>query len=137
MSGGGQPAASGKKEILLIEDEESVRQMVTKILLKNNFGVREAVDGLDGLRQIDVQHPDLIITDVMMPNLDGLTLVKALKRHRETKAIPVIFLTAKGDARSMIEGINVGAKYYVPKPFQMDDLLSKVGKVLGDRGLRM
>ena len=137
MSGGGQPAASGKKEILLIEDEESVRQMVTKILLKNNFGVREAVDGLDGLRQIDVQHPDLIITDVMMPNLDGLTLVKALKRHKETKAIPVIFLTAKGDARSMIEGINVGAKYYVPKPFQMDDLLSKVGKVLGDRGLRM
>ena len=137
MSGGGKPAASGKKEILLIEDEESVRQMVTKILLKNNFGVREAVDGLDGLRQIDVQHPDLIITDVMMPNLDGLTLVKALKRHKETKAIPVIFLTAKGDARSMIEGINVGAKYYVPKPFQMDDLLSKVGKVLGDRGLRM
>ena len=135
MSGGGKPAASGKKEIL-IEDEESVRQMVTKILLKNNFGVREAVDGLDGLRQIDVQHPDLIITDVMMPNLDGLTLVKALKRHKDTKAIPVIFLTVKGDARSMIEGINVGAKY-VPKPFQMDDLLSKVGKVLGDRGLRL
>ena len=85
MSGGGKPAASGKKEILLIEDEESVRQMVTKILLKNNFGVREAVDGLDGLRQIDVQHPDLIITDVMMPNLDGLTLVKALKRQKRPR----------------------------------------------------
>jgi DNA-binding response OmpR family regulator len=107
------------------------------MLTKTGYTVIEAVDGLDGLRKIDVDRPDLIIADVMMPNLDGLTLVKALKNFRETKAIPVIFLTAKGDTMSMIEGINVGAKYYVTKPFQMDDLLDKVGKVLGDKGHRL
>jgi DNA-binding response OmpR family regulator len=126
-----------KRNILVIEDEEGVRNMVSRMLTKHDYTVLEAVDGLDGLRKIDQDPPDLIIADVMMPNLDGLTLVKALKRHRETKAVPVIFLTAKGDARSMIEGINVGAKYYVTKPFQMDDLLGKVSKVLGDRGHRL
>ena len=129
--------AADKKSIVLVEDEENVREMVGKMLTKTGYSVTEAVDGLDGLRKIDAKRPDLVIADVMMPNLDGLTLVKALKGTRETKPIPVIFLTAKGDTMSMIEGINVGAKYYVTKPFQMDDLLEKVGKVLGDKGHRM
>jgi DNA-binding response OmpR family regulator len=120
-----------KKTIVLVEDEEHVRQMVSKMLSKSGYSVQEAVDGLDGLRKIDAQKPDLIIADVMMPNLDGLLLIKALKGHHDTKTVPVIFLTAKGDTRSMIEGINAGAKYYVTKPFQMDDLLSKVSKILG------
>ena len=129
--------SDNQRSILVIEDEEGVRDMVARMLTKHQYDVSEAVDGLDGLRKIDESPPDLIIADVMMPNLDGLTLVKALKNHNETKSVPVIFLTAKGDARSMIEGINVGAKYYVTKPFQMDDLLGKVGKVLGDRGHRL
>jgi len=129
--------STDQRTVLVIEDEESVRQMVGKMLSKTGYRVLEAIDGLDGLRQIDASHPDLILVDVMMPNLDGLTLAKAIKAHKETKAIPVIFLTAKGDTRSMIEGINVGAKYYVTKPFQMDDLLSKVAKVLDTKGHRM
>ncbi len=126
-----------KKKIMVVEDEESVREMVAKMLKARGYGVDVANDGLDGLRKIDQSKPDLLIADVMMPNLDGLTLVKALKEHKDTKNIPVIFLTAKGDARSMIEGINVGAKFYVTKPFQMDDLLTKVGKLLGDKGRRL
>lgn len=129
--------SDNQRSILVIEDEDGVRDMVARMLTKHQYDVSEAVDGLDGLRKIDESPPDLIIADVMMPNLDGLTLVKALKNHNETKSVPVIFLTAKGDARSMIEGINVGAKYYVTKPFQMDDLLGKVSKVLGDRGHRL
>ncbi len=126
---------SEKKTILLIEDEKNVRQMVQRMLRKNGYEVREGVDGLDGLRILEALTPDLIIVDVMMPNLDGLTFTKALKTRAETKSIPVIFLTARGDPKSMIEGINVGAKSYVTKPFQMDDLLSKVGKVLNEKGL--
>ena len=129
--------AEEKKQILLIEDEDNVRQMVSRLLTKNSYDVKEAVDGLDGLRVLENQIPDLIIVDVMMPNLDGMTFIRALKTRRETQTIPIIFLTAKGDPRSMIEGINVGAKFYVTKPFQMEDLLSKVKKVLSERGHRL
>ncbi len=129
--------AEEKKQILLIEDEDNVRQMVSRLLTKNSYEVKEAVDGLDGLRVLENELPDLIIVDVMMPNLDGMTFTRALKTRRETQAIPIIFLTAKGDPRSMIEGINVGAKFYVTKPFQMEDLLSKVKKVLSERGHRL
>ena len=127
--------SSQTKTILLIEDEKNVRQMVHRMLKKSGYEVKEGVDGLDGLRILEGVTPDLIIVDVMMPNLDGLTFTKALKNRPETRAIPVIFLTARGDPKSMIEGINVGAKSYVTKPFQMDDLLTKVAKVLNEKGM--
>lgn len=126
--------ADDQKRILVIEDEQSVRQLVSRLLEKSGYDVRTARDGLDGLRQLEDFEPHCIITDVMMPNLDGLTFTKALKNRRETKGIPVIFLTAKSDPFSMIEGINVGAKFYITKPFQVEDVLSKVKKVLTERG---
>jgi DNA-binding response OmpR family regulator len=129
--------AEEKKNILVIEDETHVRTLVSRLLEKNGYGVRTAEDGLDGLRALETFRPDLIIADVMMPNLDGLTFTKALKNRRETKMIPVIFLTAKTDPLSMIEGINVGAKFYITKPFQIDDVLAKVKKVLTERGHRI
>ncbi len=127
----------GKKTILVIEDEQHVRQLVSRLLEKNGYAVETAFDGLDGLRKLEELEPDLIIADVMMPNLDGLTFTKALKARRETRSIPLIFLTAKSDPLSMIEGINVGAKYYITKPFQIEDVLSKVHKVLNDSGVRL
>ena len=127
--------SSEAKTILLIEDEKNVRQMVQRMLKKSGYEVREGVDGLDGLRILEGLTPDIIIVDVMMPNLDGLTFTKALKNRPETRSIPVLFLTARGDPKSMIEGINVGAKSYVTKPFQMDDLLTKVSKVLNEKGM--
>jgi len=130
-------AEAEKKSILVIEDEAHVKNMVSRLLEKNGFIVRMAEDGLDGLRVLEEFRPDLIIADVMMPNLDGLTFTKALKNRRETKNIPLIFLTAKTDPLSMIEGINVGAKFYVTKPFQIEDLLAKVKKVLNERGHRL
>ncbi len=121
-------------EILLIEDEGDVRVLISRLLGKHQFNVTTAVDGLDGLRKLEDAIPDLIIADVMMPNLDGLTFVKALKNRAETKHIPIIFLTAKSDPLSMIEGINVGAKFYITKPFQIEDVLTKVNKVLNGQG---
>ena len=118
------------KTILVIEDDPAVQVLVRKSLGMYGFEVVVADDGLDGLMRLESMRPDLIIADMMMPRLDGMTFVKAIKGRGETKAIPVIFLTAKSDPKSMIEGINVGARFYVTKPFQIDDLVSKVQKAL-------
>jgi DNA-binding response OmpR family regulator len=121
------------KHVLVIEDEPAVQILLRKQLEAHGFVVTVANDGLDGLMRLEQLKPDLIICDVMMPNLDGMAFVKAIKGHNETQRIPVIFLTAKTDPRSMIDGINVGARFYVTKPFQIDDLLGKVQKALSGR----
>lgn len=122
---------SDPKRVLVIDNDAHGRQLVSQLLDRNGYIVKEAENGLEGLRALETFSAQLIITDVTMPELDGLTFVKALKTRRETKAIPVIFLTSKSDPLSMIEGINVGAKFYITKPFQIEDVISKVNKVLG------
>jgi len=121
---------TGTPHILVIEDEPAVQTLLRKQLTANGYQVTVAQDGLDGLMKLESIKPDLVISDVMMPNLDGIEFVKAIKAHEGTQRIPVIFLTAKSDPRSMIEGINVGARFYVTKPFQIEDLLSKVRRAL-------
>ncbi len=121
------------KKVLVLEDEPAVQTLIFKQLTSQGFEVTVAGDGLDGLVKLESVKPDLIICDVMMPNLDGIEFVKAIKSHGDTQKIPVIFLTAKTDPRSMIDGINVGARFYVTKPFQLDDLLAKIQRALGGK----
>lgn len=121
------------RRILVLEDEPAVQTLILKQLQAHGFEVIVAGDGLDGLMKLEQGRPDLIICDVMMPNLDGIEFVKAIKSHDSTQRIPVIFLTAKTDPRSMIDGINVGARFYVTKPFQLDDLLNKIQRALGSK----
>ena len=118
------------EHILVIEDDPSVRTLLDKSLRARGYVVTLVKDGLDGLTKLESLTPDLIIVDIMMPRLDGMTFVKAIKKKGDTKPIPVIFLTAKNDPRSMIDGINVGAKFYVTKPFQIDELVQKIEKAL-------
>lgn len=116
--------------ILIIEDDVSVRTLLEKSLGARGYKIKTAKDGLEGLTMLESDRPDLIIVDIMMPRLDGMTFVRAIKGNNQTKAIPVIFLTAKNDPKTMIDGINVGARFYITKPFQHDELLSKVEKAL-------
>jgi DNA-binding response OmpR family regulator len=118
---------------LVLEDDPTVQILLRKQLTSQEFKVTIAGDGLDGLMKLESLRPDIIICDVMMPNLDGMAFVKAIKAHSPTQKIPVIFLTAKTDPRSMIDGINVGARFYVTKPFQLDDLMAKIQKALVGR----
>ena len=118
-------------KILIVEDDVSVRTLLQKTLSASGHEVSVCADGLEGLTELERRRPDLIIVDIMMPRLDGVTFVKAIKSNHQTKPIPVIFLTAKNDPKSMIEGINIGAKYYITKPFQLEELITKVGKALG------
>ena len=126
----GKGAQVASQCILVIEDDMSVRTLLEKSLTARGYDVRLASDGLEGLTNLETLRPDLIIVDIMMPRLDGMTFVKAVKGNDQTKPIPVIFVTAKNDPKTMIEGINVGARFYITKPFQLEELLSKVQKAL-------
>ena len=129
MTSGRLPAP----KVYVIEDDPALRALLETTLARGGYEVSLAAHGLDALLQIDRAQPKphLLIVDIMLPELDGLTLVRALKKKPETKNIPVIFLTAKADARTIAEGISVGAKFYVTKPFAIDDLMSKVRRAIG------
>lgn len=118
------------EHILIIEDDPSVRTLLEKSLSARGYQVSMVKDGLEGLTRLETERPDLILVDIMMPRLDGMTFVKAIKGDKARKSIPVIFLTAKNDPKSMIDGINVGARFYLTKPFQLDELIDKVQKAL-------
>jgi DNA-binding response OmpR family regulator len=123
--------AEAGPHILVIDDEEAVQVLLERQLTSRGYQVTIAKDGLDGLMKLEELRPSLIICDMMMPNLDGLGFVNAIKGHQGTRDIPVLFLTAKSDTRDMIEGINAGARFYLTKPFLMEELFAKVNKALG------
>lgn len=116
---------------LVIEDDDAVRTLVQKLLESDGFTVLTAADGLEGLVQLEGLKPDVVLCDVMMPNLDGMEFTRAIKKHSSTRNLPVIFLTAKTDTRTIAEGISAGAKFYLTKPFNHAELLQKVRKALG------
>jgi two-component system, OmpR family, phosphate regulon response regulator PhoB len=126
----------GGAQILIVEDDIAIREILESALTKAGYRVLVAENGLEALVLVDQAKPKpmLLIVDIMMPELDGLTLVKALKTRSETRGIPVMVITAKSDSRTVAEGISAGAKYYVTKPFIIDDLLNKVRKVTAGQG---
>jgi DNA-binding response OmpR family regulator len=125
-----------RHRILICEDDPSLSKLVRKALMAHGYDVEVADHGLDGLIKIDLAavKPDLLIVDVMMPELDGISLVRALKTQGSTRRIPVIFVTAKTDSKTIAEGIAVGAKFYITKPFTIDDLLDKVRRAIASAG---
>lgn len=124
---------SSKPRILVVEDEPDLRGMLQRIL-STIAEVAVANDGLDALERIRGGFtPDLIVSDVMMPRMDGLTLAKELKKDSALARVPLVMLTAKTAAKDVIAGINAGARAYVTKPFKTDELLSKVKKALGQK----
>jgi CheY-like chemotaxis protein len=120
-------------KVLVLEDDAAIRAMLEKLLTHDGYQVSSAADGLEGLMQLEMDTPDIVLCDVMMPNLDGLSFTKAIKKNPSTKDVPVVFLTGKGDTGTMAAGISAGAKFYLTKPFSHADLLAKVKKALGAR----
>lgn len=116
------------KKILVIEDEKNIRNRIvdTLELSEEPYQVFAAQDGREGLEMARREVPDLIISDVMMPEMDGYEVLKALRAEEPTATIPFIFLSAKADIAHIREGMNLGADDYLPKPFSIDELLSVV-----------
>ena len=117
--------------VLVVEDDPDVLKLITRVLEKEDFEVLTAINGQEGLLLANSRpRPHLIISDVMMPDMDGLEMVREIKEDPATKRLPVIFLTAKDTPSDIIEGIKAGAKHYLTKPFRVPDLVAKVRTVL-------
>lgn len=110
------------KKILVIEDDSQVRDNIQDILSLEEFCTITAADGLEGLSLVREEHPDLIICDVMMPNLSGYDVLMALRQDVKTRAIPFVFLTAKADKNNFRQGMELGADDYLTKPFTPNEL---------------
>lgn len=123
-------APAQRPQILAVEDDADVLRLIVRGLTAVG-DVTSAVDGQEAYELvIGGLAPDVIVTDLMMPRMDGLTLVHRLKEEGRLGRIPVVILTAKTRAQEVVEGINAGARFYVTKPFEMDSLVGKVRKAL-------
>lgn len=131
MSSAAQPAKP-RPLVLLAEDDPVLIRMIARVLA-DVAEVVQCNDGMEAYAYLRGENPipRLIITDVMMPRLDGMQLVAKLKTEPRLAQIPVIMLTAKGSPRDVIAGINTGVRHYITKPFKQDDFLAKVKKTLG------
>ncbi len=122
--------------ILIVEDDEHTAALLSKQLVSAGYEITRAKNGLEGLMLLEKARPAAIICDMMMPELGGLDFVKALKARDETRNLPVIFLTANTDPGLMINGINVGARYYLTKPYDPQELLWKLKRVIDPEASR-
>jgi len=119
-----------KEKILIVEDEKDIVKMLDYNLKKEGYRTLAASDGEEALDKAAREHPDLILLDLMLPEVDGLEVCKALKKEPETAAIPVIMLTAKTQETDKIVGLELGADDYVTKPFSPRELLARIKAVL-------
>ncbi|WP_061961207.1 response regulator transcription factor [Demequina flava] len=115
------------RRILVVDDEDNLRTMLVAALKYEGYDVIQAVDGADGLRAVKEHRPDLIVLDVMMPNVDGFAMCRRLRDAGDRT--PVIFLTARDSSEDKVEGLRIGGDDYLDKPFNLDELVARVEAV--------
>ncbi|HNY21861.1 MAG TPA: response regulator [Treponemataceae bacterium] len=115
--------------VLIVDDSVSVRQSTRFILEQGGYAVLEASDGLEALKVMETNKPKLVITDVNMPNMDGITLVKKIRETSEHKFTPVLVLTTESQGSVVEEGKKAGATGWIVKPFNSEKLMETVKKV--------
>jgi CheY-like chemotaxis protein len=129
-----QPPAR-KSTIMVVDDEPELVTIVSLILEKRGYNVRCAYSGQELFAGLEEQKPDLIILDIMMPQMDGLEVLTLLRDNPGTASIPVILLTAKMQYENILGGYKTGADFYIPKPFTKNQLLDGVNSILSlDQG---
>jgi len=119
--------------ILLAEDEQQIGDMVTFKLTNSGHRVVRVGDGEAALAAAEQERPDVIILDVMMPLVDGFAVLGRLKAHPDLRTIPVIMLTARGQERDVLSGLQAGAADYIVKPFSLKELIARVDVALRGR----
>jgi len=116
-------------KVLVVDDSDVLRKITVFNLKKLGMEVEEAVDGIDGLEKMREWHPDVVILDIMMPRMDGFTVLKEMKKDDSIKDIPVIVLTAKGGQDDEEIALSLGAKKVMTKPFSPTQLIEEVRNV--------
>jgi two-component system alkaline phosphatase synthesis response regulator PhoP len=122
-----------KEHILVVEDEEDILELLRYNLTKEGYRVTGVLSGEEGLKAARSQPPDLIVLDLMLPGIDGLTVCRELKMDVRTRDLPTIILTAKGEEADIVAGLELGADDYVTKPFSPRVLLARLRAVLRRR----
>ncbi len=123
-------AATAGKKILVVEDERDIAQLVQHYLQKEGFQSVSAMSGIEALKKIKEEKPDLIVLDLMLPEMDGLDVCKRVRSTPDTAMLPIIMLTAKAEESDTIVGLELGADDYVTKPFSPKALVSRVKALL-------
>jgi len=117
----------GKRNILVVDDEPQITRVLQTTLTSQGYGIRTADDGQQALQEMKSWSPDLVITDLRMPNMDGLQLCRAI---RAKSGVPIIVLSVKGEETIKVESLDAGADDYVTKPFNVNELLARVRAAL-------
>ena len=115
-----------KRKIMIVEDNPQYVYALKCILEKNGFEVTVSMDGIKAVDSIEMEMPDLILLDIMLPSLDGYGVCERLKAEKSTRGIPVIFLTIKTEIEDIVKGFEAGAVDYITKPFNSAELLARV-----------
>lgn len=119
-----------ERTVLVVDDSVSIRQMVSFTLSQAGFGVVEAGHGVEALGQLDAHRVDLVITDLNMPTMDGITLIREVRRRPECRFTPVLMLTTESQPAKKQEGKAAGATGWIVKPFNPEQLLQVIAKVV-------
>jgi DNA-binding response OmpR family regulator len=124
-------ASTSAKQILVVEDDPSVRKLLQLSLAHAGYDVVTAEDGAVALECVSRSKPDLLLLDIMMPRVNGLSVARHLGREDDTRHIPIVFVTAMGSRYSVTAGISAGARSYVTKPFNVPKLVDKIESIIG------
>lgn len=124
------PNKVAKQTILVVDDEQDLLDLIEYNLRKEGFEVLQAENGEEGIKIAKEHRPDLILMDIMMPRMDGLQAVEILRNDESLRNMPIIFLTARGDEKTEVEGLDMGGDDYITKPISTTKLISRIKAVL-------
>ena len=117
--------------VLVVDDNEDNLRVTQEILKTKGFTVHVANDGASALRSIEQERPDVVLLDIMLPDMDGMEVLDRVRSNTEHARLPVILVTAKAQDEDLLAGYKIGADYYITKPFTARQLLHGIGLVLG------
>jgi two-component system, OmpR family, alkaline phosphatase synthesis response regulator PhoP len=135
----GQPLAKArimKRSVLIVEDEEDIRELLSYTLIRDGYQVATVSSGEEALAVAEAKTPDLVLLDLMLPGLDGLTVCRKLRANPKTAGVAIVMLTAKGEEGDIVTGLNMGANDYITKPFSRNVLLARLRAVLRNMAVR-